>query len=82
MIDRFQTRQSLQGSVDFASPCDLARRSNAPAVGVNPEADQQSWIQGASTRTAFQRTDWGVERIQVEPAYPFPYRTHRMLFND
>jgi hypothetical protein len=72
MIDRRERGKPLHSGVVLAHALDLARRPDAAFVGIQPDADEQSWIEGRpSGATAFGLNS-GVVRTQVELAGYLP----------
>ena len=79
VVDLLQGGQPLEAGVIGQQPLDLARRGDAPAVGVDPDGHQQARIpRGASGRTV-PRRDGHVERTEVHAAGHLPNRPHRMV---
>src|SRR5258708_20877994 len=79
MADCFQTAQPFEPRFVLALPRYLARRTDAPAIGVQPQADQQLRIRMLPPSMALHRSNLRMIQSQFQPAYQFPNRTRPVV---
>src|SRR6266852_6673957 len=82
MADCFQTTQPLQTRFVLALPRYLARRTDAAAIGVQPQADQQARIRMLAPSMALHRSNLRMIESQVQPANQFPNGTRTVVLVD
>ena len=80
MTDRLQRAQPLKGRFIFAPPRHLARRTDAAAVGIEPETDQNLGIGVISPRPPLHRADLGIIPAQIQPPHQLPNRARAVIF--
>ena len=61
---------------------DFARRTDALAVGPDPDADQQARFPGGPAGLALQAAQWRGEAVEIESPAEFPDRPRRMVGRD
>src|SRR6202035_1769898 len=82
VADRLQPAQPLAARLVLALSRQLARRTNATAVGVNPQADQQLRVGVLPPGAPFHCLDLRVIVAQVQAADQLPDQTRTMIFVD
>src|SRR5260370_7257943 len=82
MVNLPKPDQPHKSRIEGAAPSNLTRRTNPPAVGVNPKPDQQSGAPGRSACRSFHRLDRPIEPIQIQFADKAPNRSRGMVLFD
>src|SRR5271169_1755747 len=80
MAHRLQPAQPLATRFVFALPRQLARRTDPPAVGVQPQTDQKLRIGVLASRVALHGSDLRVIQTQIQPPDQLPNPTHAVLW--
>jgi hypothetical protein len=79
MIDNQKPCQPAKRWIMFAATLHLARRPDATAVGIDPQAYQEPRIVRRPTCRPLKRADRSRKTRQVEPAGQLPNRPDRMI---
>src|ERR1700680_3938730 len=82
MADHLQTAQPLQSRFELTLPLDLTSRTDASAVGVQPQADHQLRVRVFAPSAAFDRCNLRIIETQVQSPYHFPKRTRTVILVD
>ena len=82
VADRLQTAQPLQGRMIGALAFDIARRTEALAIGPDPDADQQARFPGGPAGLALKAAQRRGEPVEIESPAEFPDRPRRMVGRD
>src|ERR1035438_3014990 len=82
MADHLQTAQPLEARFELTLPRHLARRTDSPAVGVQPQADQQLRVRVFPPGAAFDRCNLRMIETQVQSPHHFPKRTRTVILVD
>jgi hypothetical protein len=80
ITDRRQRAQPLKGRLVFAPPRHLARRTDAAAVGIQPETDQDLRVGVIAPRPPLHRGDGGIIPAQIQPPHQLPNRARGVIF--
>src|ERR1700694_2441120 len=79
MIDRFQRAQPPQPRFPFHAPLQFACRSDALAVSIHTDADQQLRRPAGPPGLRFPALDTLLETAQVQPSSQLPDNPRRMI---
>src|SRR5579863_8160787 len=80
MAHRLQSAKPLATRLILAPPRQFPRRTDAPSVGVQPQADQQPRVGVFAPGTSFDRSNLLVIAAQIQAPRQFPDRTDAVVF--
>src|SRR5579859_1012103 len=80
MAHRLQSAKPLATRLILALPSQFARRTNAPAVSVQPQADKQPRVGVFAPGASFDRRNLLVIAAQIQAPRQFPDRPDTVIF--
>src|SRR5438445_5284707 len=79
MAHRLHPAQPLATGFVFTLPRQLPRRTDASAIGVQPQTDQELWVGVLSSCAAFHRGNLLVIAAQIQSPHQLPNRTYAVI---
>ena len=79
VADPRQRAQPLKGRLVFAPPRHLAPRTDAAAIGIQPETDQDLRVGMIAPRPPLHRGDGGIIAAQIQPPHQLPNRARGVI---